>query len=615
MRRKLLFLTLSVLGMLNAGIAAAQQVDRNFYVFLAIGGSNMEGKASIRQTDQKPSTAFDEYQWERFKKLTVVDSDPTKVGTWTTAYAPIVRPDTKLGILDFMGRQLVKSLRTKYSVGIVPVAIDSCGIDAFSKDQAVSSAYLESASPSIQAIAQQYGGYPYGKLVEMARIAQQSGVIKGIVFHQGESDANSDDWLENVYDLYANLISDLGLSMDSVPFIAGEPVRTTVDGPVKTALEYVDRIPAYFKQKTGKDVAYVISSQGLTFDNNYSFKQTGYNKMGNSMANELLPILERLQDPVKADPNFFIYLGIGQSNMQGKAEIEAQDRESTADFTDQDWARYKKMVVVSDNSALIGEWVTAKPPIVRPDTKLGVTDYFGRYMVKNTDSKYKIGVLVVAVDGCQVETFSKDRTVAQNYINATSTGSWVKDAAAQYGNYPYGKLVEMAEIAQESGVIKGIIYHQGESGANSTTWLNDVYTLYTNLLSDLGLSMDDVPFIAGEPLRTYQGSPAPASGARQYVDMIPDYFKQRSGKDIAYVASSEGLGYTDEYHFSSAGYRTLGTRYGEIMLPLLQQHISFVKGAKADDGPYQIFNLQGQLQENLQPGFNIVSGKKIFLKD
>ena len=127
--------------------------------------------------------------------------------------------------------------------------------------------------------------------------------------------------------------------------------------------------------------------------------------------------------------------------------------------------------------------------------------------------------------------------------------------------------------------------------------------------------MDDVPFIAGEPLRTYQGSPAPASGARQYVDMIPDYFKQRSGKDIAYVASSEGLGYTDEYHFSSAGYRTLGTRYGEIMLPLLQQHISFVKGANADDGPYQIFNLQGQLQENLQPGFNIVSGKKIFLKD
>ena len=103
MRRKLLLLILSAMGILTAGRAAAQEVDRNFYVFLAIGGTNMEGKASIRSTDQKPSSSFDEYQWARFKKLTVVDSDPAKVGTWTTAYAPIVRPDTKLGILDFLG--------------------------------------------------------------------------------------------------------------------------------------------------------------------------------------------------------------------------------------------------------------------------------------------------------------------------------------------------------------------------------------------------------------------------------------------------------------------------------------------------------------------------------
>ena len=30
------------------------------------------------------------------------------------------------------------------------------------------------------------------------------------------------------------------------------------------------------------------------------------------------------------DPNFFIFLGIGQSNMQGKAPIEAQDTRSDA---------------------------------------------------------------------------------------------------------------------------------------------------------------------------------------------------------------------------------------------------------------------------------------------
>ena len=57
------------------------------------------------------------------------------------------------------------------------------------------------------------------------------------------------------------------------------------------------------------------------------------------------------------DPNFFIFLGIGQSNMQGKAPIQAQDTRSDANFTDSDWARYKKMVVVNYyNPATEGTW-------------------------------------------------------------------------------------------------------------------------------------------------------------------------------------------------------------------------------------------------------------------
>lgn len=321
----------------------------------------------------------------------------------------------------------------------------------------------------------------------------------------------------------------------------------------------------------------------------------------------------KAQEP---DPNFYVFLGIGQSNMQGKAPIESKDRNSTKDFTNDDWARYKKMIIVDSNSSKIGTWTTAKPPIVRPDTQLGVTDYFGRYLVKGLDERYKVGVVVVAVDGCQIEAFSKNKPTATNYINNSSTGSWVKNAAAQYGNYPYGKLVEMAKKAQESGVIKGIIFHQGESGANGTTWLRDVYTLYTNLLADLNLSIDSVPFIAGEPLRTYNGNPAPASGARQYIDMLPDYFKQQSGKNIAYVASSEGLTAYDEYHFSSEGYRKLGTRYGEIMLPLLLEHGAVPNAVMTvvDDKQDVIYDLLGRRLDAPQKGINIINGKKVIIK-
>ena len=334
--------------------------------------------------------------------------------------------------------------------------------------------------------------------------------------------------------------------------------------------------------------------------------------MGQSMVSDRV----MAQEP---DPNFFIFLGIGQSNMQGKAPIEAQDTRSDANFTDADWARYKKMIIVNSDQSKVGTWATAKPPIVRPDTQLGVTDYFGRTLVKGLDERYKIGVVVVAVDGCQIAAFSKNRNECENNLEDEQMAghTWVTGAARQYGNYPYGKLVEMAKIAQKSGVIKGIIFHQGESGANDSSWLRAVYTLYTNLISDLGLSHDSVPFIAGEPLRYYNNNPAPASGARQYIDMLPNYFKQQSGKDIAYVASSEGLGYYDEYHFSSSGYRTLGKRYGDIMLPLLIKQGAVASNVEVltDEAKKDvIYDLLGRRLDAPQKGINIINGKKVIIR-
>lgn len=332
-----------------------------------------------------------------------------------------------------------------------------------------------------------------------------------------------------------------------------------------------------------------------------------------------------ISDGVKAqepDSTFFVFLGIGQSNMQGKAPIESKDKNSTSDFTDADWARYKKMIIVDSNSSKIGTWTTAKPPIVRPDTQLGVTDYFGRYLVKGLDERYKVGVVVVAVDGCSVRAFSKNKTVCNNYLNDSGTGSWVTEAAAQYGNYPYGKLVEMAKKAQESGVIKGIIYHQGETdvtGANESQgqeWLSKVYELYTNLLEDLNLSADDVPFIAGEPVQSSEGGAC--GSAATWVDKIPAYFKEKSGKNIAYVVSSVGCPKisTDVYHFSSEGYRKMGTRYGEKMLPLLlaQGAISSSVIPIDEKKTVVIYDLLGRRLSTPQKGINIINGKKVVIK-
>lgn len=314
------------------------------------------------------------------------------------------------------------------------------------------------------------------------------------------------------------------------------------------------------------------------------------------------------------DENFYIFLGIGQSNMQGKGDIERQDKNATSTFTEKDWARYKKLAVVDMSGVKAGTWTKAVPPLVRPGTGLGVTDYFGRYLVQGLDSIYTIGVCVVAVDGCASDAFSKDKSVVSEYLNS-GVGSWVTESAKAYGNYPYGKLVEMARIAQESGVIKGIIYHQGETDAYSETWLKNVYTLYTNLLEDLNLSIDSVPFIAGEPVQQNMGGAC--YGAIPWIDKVPSYFKEKSGKDCAYVVKSDNCGKStsDDYHFSSSGYRLMGRRYGQIMLPLLINQGAIPSGVQKIQNSWNspIFNIQGQKLETLQPGLNISEGKKYLI--
>ena len=73
------------------------------------------------------------------------------------------------------------------------------------------------------------------------------------------------------------------------------------------------------------------------------------------------------------DPNFYIYLAIGQSNMVGQGPIEHQD--SIVDD------RFLNMTASDCDTHETGKWRKAIPPLARQYTKIGPTDYFGRTMV------------------------------------------------------------------------------------------------------------------------------------------------------------------------------------------------------------------------------------------
>src|SRR6185437_6113298 len=253
------------------------------------------------------------------------------------------------------------------------------------------------------------------------------------------------------------------------------------------------------------------------------------------------------------DQKSYVFLCFGQSNMEGHARIEAQDT------TDVD-SRFQVMEAVDcpNLHREKGKWYTAVPPLCRCYTGLTPVDYFGRTLLENLPKDVKVGVINVAVGGCKIELFDKENYKAY----ADTAPVWMKGMIKEYDGDPYARLVEMAKLAQKSGVIKGILLHQGESNTGDTTWLAKVKSVYNNLLHDLNLKAAAVPLLAGEVVNAEQGGIC--ASMNNIIDNLPQTIP------TAHVISSKGLTVAkDHLHFDAAGYREFGKRYAAAMLPLL----------------------------------------------
>lgn len=250
------------------------------------------------------------------------------------------------------------------------------------------------------------------------------------------------------------------------------------------------------------------------------------------------------------DPNFHIYLCFGQSNMEGAAAIEAQDYIVDSRF------RVLQSVDCLEMGRTKGEWYTAVPPLVRCSTGLSSADYFGRTMVANLPDSVRVGVINVAVGGCDIRLFDKDL-----YLDYDSAyGKWFTGIIKRYGGSPYEHSIGLARLAQQDGVIKGILLHQGETNQGDTLWPSYVNKVYTDMLSDLALIADEVPLLAGEMLQADQGG--------RCASMNPIIATLPEAVPSAFVISSKGCTPKDGAHFNSEGYRELGRRYAEKMLSI-----------------------------------------------
>ena len=215
-----------------------------------------------------------------------------------------------------------------------------------------------------------------------------------------------------------------------------------------------------------------------------------------------------------------IYLLIGQSNMAGRAA-----------FSEQDAGPLENCYLLNAKDS----WEIAQNPLNRYSTirkGLGMQKMNPGYTFAKTlleeQSGISIGLVVNAKGGTKIEQWGK-------------------------GTRFYKDALRRAKAAQETGVLKGILWHQGESNnGNPDGYLTKLQSLVENLRADLG--SPELPFVAGQVIN---------------VPKINEQIAQLPGKvsNTAFV-SSEGLKGQDRWHFNTESMKELGKRYATAILKL-----------------------------------------------
>ena len=254
------------------------------------------------------------------------------------------------------------------------------------------------------------------------------------------------------------------------------------------------------------------------------------------------------------DPNFYIFLCFGQSNMEGAARPEAQDLKSPGPrFLWMPAVDYPATETLPERK--MGEWYEAIPPLCRPNTGLTPADWFGRTLVESLPENIKIGVIHVAIGGIDIKGFLPDSI--DNYVKTKAPG-WMKGMLAAYDNNPYKRLVTLAKKAQKDGVIKGILMHQGETNTGDPKWAGMVKEVYDNLCGDLQLKPEEVNLYAGNIVQA--GGKGVCIGCKKQIDELPQTLHTAQ-----VISSDDCTNGPDRLHFDAAGYRELGCRYGEAV--------------------------------------------------
>jgi hypothetical protein len=221
-----------------------------------------------------------------------------------------------------------------------------------------------------------------------------------------------------------------------------------------------------------------------------------------------------------------LFLLAGQSNMAGRGVVEAEDRV------------VHPRVFALDRTM---HWVPALDPIHydKPTAGVGPGRSFGLALAAR-DPSMRIGLVPAAVGGSPISSWEPGAL-----DSATKT-------------HPYDDALARLRVAMQSGRVRAILWHQGESDAHpgsSERYAARLRALIERFRTDLG--QPELPFIIGE-LGHFPSKPWSDDVRR--IDSVHRAIAATMS-NVAYV-SSEGLrDKGDTLHFDAASARTLGKLY------------------------------------------------------
>ncbi|WP_415846491.1 sialate O-acetylesterase [Vibrio aerogenes] len=276
----------------------------------------------------------------------------------------------------------------------------------------------------------------------------------------------------------------------------------------------------------------------------------------------LLPLFSQAEP----DPDFHIYLALGQSNMQGEAHLPDTPISHPR-------VRALQSQNCSDSEYAYGTWRGHFQPIARckegdfpkqdgtyAPVGLSPADTFAVTMADAEGENVTIGIVGVSYGGSDIR--AQLPNCADFDLCKPPYGD-ITGAPVVNGTTPiYPWILELAKKAQQVGVIKGIIFHQGETNTGQEVWVEYVRQFVNHLREDLNLDPEKVPFIAGELPRT-----GCCAVHNSLVHLLPDHIENTYWVSSGPMPDGTVLGDRgDHVHWNTDAVIEMGKRYAAKML-------------------------------------------------